>query len=66
MQHLEGDDVVLLEDEGLSILLDAKEKIETDSSSSAERETSTEGKRKEPPCGCYGNFNRKIRKKLRK
>ncbi len=55
LQHLEGDDVVLLEDEGLSILLDAKEKIdslrnnddeETDSSFSAERETSTKGQRK--------------------
>ncbi len=55
MQHLEGDDVVLHEDEGLSILLDAKEKIdslrnndevETDSSSSAERETNTEGQKK--------------------
>ncbi len=55
MQHLEGDDVVLHEDEGLSILLDAKEKIdslrnnneeETDSLSSAERETSTEGQQK--------------------
>ncbi len=52
---LEGDDAVLLEDEGLYILLDAKEKIdilrnndeeETDSSSSAERETSTERQRK--------------------
>ncbi len=27
--HAKGDDVVLLEDEGLSILLDAKEKIDS-------------------------------------
>ncbi len=55
LQHLEEDDIVLLEDEGISILLDAKDKIdslrnndeeETDSSSCAERETSTEGQQK--------------------
>ncbi len=55
LQHLEEDDICLLEDEGISILLDAKDKIdslrnndkeETDSSSCAEHETSSEGQQK--------------------
>lgn len=55
LQYLEGDDVVSLEDEGLSMLLDTKEKIDslinvdeekTERSSSAENEETNEGQRK--------------------
>ena len=55
LQYLEGDDVVSLEDEGLIMLLDMKEKIDslinadeekTERSSSAENEETNEGQRK--------------------
>jgi len=55
LQHLEGDDVVSLEDEGLSMLLETKEKIEslrsvdeeeTESSSSVGVEATNEVQRK--------------------